>query len=132
MQMTSKLKNHIKSSQPFQDGDVCKECPFGVDIYADPETLSLELLNMYRSTCSVCKQGGGDVAPYKYDLNNRASRAERKVKEFKPYRGGKGETYFKKYAESIRNLRAEGKTQKQISTILGISISSVNKICKKL
>ena len=51
---------------------------------------------------------------------------------FAPYRGGKGETYFKRYGATVANLRAEGKTQKQISEILGISISSVNKICKKL
>lgn len=72
-----------------------------------------------------------EIADLQYKNALLALELEEKPK-FAPYRGGKGSTYFKRYSETIANLRAEGKTQKQISEILGISVASVNKICKKL
>jgi len=105
--------------------------------------MSLPELNEARTNCANCR--GKDEGIYKTDAIATAIEAQIKVKEleakilelqdkpkFTPYRGGKGETYFKRYGATVANLRAEGKTQKQISEILGISISSVNKICKKL
>jgi len=152
--MVRLMARKIESTQPLRSAyDFCLACPKGVDIKGVKD-LSLPELNKARTTCANCR--GKDEGIYKTDAIATAIEAQTKVKEleakiadlqyknallalelqdkprFAPYRGGKGETYFKRYGATIANLRAEGKTQKQISEILGISISSVNKICKKL
>lgn len=144
----------IESDQPLRSAyDYCLNCPKGVDILK-VKSMSLPELNEARSICSNCR--GKDEGIYKTDAIATAIEAQTKVKEleakiadlqyknailalelqekpkFTPYRGGKGETYFRRYGATVANLRAEGKTQKQISEILGISLASVNKICKKL
>lgn len=148
------MAGKIESTQPLRSAyDYCLDCPKGVDIQGVKD-LSLVELNEARTKCANCRSLGDGI--YKTDAIATAIEAQIKVKEleakiadlqyknallaleleekpkFAPYRGGKGETYFKRYGETIANLRAEGKTQKQISDILGISIASVNKICKKL
>ena len=65
------------------------------------------------------------------ELMHKTSKKEQEAKA-KWFKVGRGATYFKRYSESIKNLQAEGKTQKQMAEILGISIGSVNKICKEL
>ena len=65
------------------------------------------------------------------ELMHKKSKEEQEAKA-KWFKKGRGATYFKRYSESIKNLQAEGKTQKQMAEILGISIGSVNKICKEL
>lgn len=144
----------IKSDQPLRSAyDYCLNCPKGVDILK-VKSMSLPELNEARTTCANCISRDDGI--YKLDAIATAIETQGKVKQleakiadlqyknallalelqekpkFKPYRGGKGSTYFKRYGAIIANLRAEGKTQKQISDILGISIASVNKICKKL
>ena len=134
--------------------DYCfNNCPKGID-FTDIDTLNLQELGKLRNKCAGCKDANDGI--YKLDAIATAIEAQGKVKQleakiadlqyknallalelqdkprFAPYRGGKGETYFKRYGATVANLRAEGKTQKQISEILGISIASVNKICKKL
>jgi DNA-binding NarL/FixJ family response regulator len=145
--MVRLMARKISSDQPLRSAyDFCLACPKGVDIKGVKD-MSLSELNEARTNCANCR--GRDDGIYKLDAIATAIEAQIKVKElqymnallalelqekpkFKPYRGGKGSTYFKRYGAIIANLRAEGKTQKQISEILGISISSVNKICKKL
>lgn len=145
--MVRLMARTIKSDQPLRSAyDYCLNCPKGVNIKGVKD-LSLPELNEARTKCANCR--GKDDGIYKLDAIATAIEAQGKVKQleakiadlqhkledtpkFKPYRGGKGSTYFKRYGAIIANLRAEGKTQKQISEILGISISSVNKICKKL
>lgn len=148
------MARKISSDQPLRSAyDFCLDCPKGVDIKGIKD-LSLPELNEARTKCANCR--GKDDGIYKLDAISTAIEAQGKVKQleakiadlqyknallalelqdkprFAPYRGGKGETYFKRYGATVANLRAEGKTQKQISEILGISIASVNKICKKL
>ena len=148
------MARKISSDQPLRSAyDFCLDCPKGVDIKGVKD-MSLTELNTARTNCANCR--GKDDGIYKLDAIATAIEAQGKVKQleaeiadlqyknallalelqekpkFTPYRGGKGSTYFKRYGAIIANLRAEGKTQKQISEILGISISSVNKICKKL
>ena len=141
--MVRLMARKIESTQPLRSAyDFCLACPKGVDILK-VKSMSLPELNEARTNCANCR--GKDEGIYKTDEIATAIEAQIKVKEleakilelqdkpkFTPYRGGKGETYFKRYGATVANLRAEGKTQKQISEILGISISSVNKICKKL
>jgi len=141
--MVRLMARKIESTQPLRSAyDFCLACPKGVDILK-VKSMSLPELNEARTNCANCR--GKDEGIYKTDAIATAIEAQIKVKEleakilelqdkpkFTPYRGGKGETYFKRYGATVANLRAEGKTQKQISEILGISISSVNKICKKL
>ena len=148
------MARKIESTQPLRSAyDYCLNCPKGVDILK-VKSMSLPELNEARTKCANCISRDDGI--YKLDAIATAIEAQGKVKQleakiadlqyknallalelqdkprFAPYRGGKGETYFKRYGAIIANLRAEGKTQKQISEILGISISSVNKICKKL
>ena len=148
------MAKKIESTQPLRSAyDYCLDCPKGVDIQGVKD-MSLTELNEARTNCANCRSSGEGI--YKTDAIATAIEAQSKVKQleakiadlqyknallalelqdkprFAPYRGGKGETYFKRYGATVANLRAEGKTQKQISEILGISISSVNKICKKL
>ena len=141
--MVRLMARKIESTQPLRSAyDFCLACPKGVDILK-VKSMSLPELNEARTKCANCR--GKDEGIYKTDAIATAIEAQIKVKEleakilelqdkpkFTPYRGGKGETYFKRYSETIAKLRAEGKTQKQVSEILGISIASVNKICKKL
>jgi len=137
------MAKKIESTQPLRSAyDYCLNCPKGVNIQSVKD-LSLPELNTARTNCANCR--GKDDGIFKLDAIATAIEAQIKVKEleakiadlqhkpkFTPYRGGKGETYFKRYGATIANLRAEGKTQKQISEILGISVASVNKLCKKL
>lgn len=148
------MARKIKSDQPLRSAyDYCLDCPKGVDIQG-VKAMSLVELNEARTKCANCRSSGEGI--YKTDAIATAIDAQLQVKtleseiadlqyknallaleleekpKFTPYRGGKGSTYFKRYSETVANLRAEGKTQKQISEILGISIASVNKICKKL
>jgi DNA-directed RNA polymerase specialized sigma subunit len=148
------MAGKIESTQPLRSAyDYCLDCSKGVDIQGVKD-MSLPELNEARTKCSNCRSSSEGI--YKTDAIATAIDAQIKVKNleaeiadlqyknallalelqekprFAPYRGGKGETYFKRYGATVANLRAEGKTQKQISEILGISISSVNKICKKL
>ena len=148
------MARKISSDQPLRSAyDFCLDCPKGVDIKG-VKNLSLPELNEARTKCANCR--GKDDGIYKLDAIATAIEAQGKVKQleaeiadlqyknallalelqekpkFTPYRGGKGETYFKRYGATVANLRAEGKTQKQIAKILGISVASVNKICKKL
>lgn len=135
------MARKIESTQPLRSAyDFCLACPKGVDILK-VKSMSLPELNEARTKCANCRSSGEGI--YKTDAIATAIEAQTKVKEleaeiadlkskFKPYRGGKGSTYIKRYGETIANLRAEGKTQKQIAKILGISVASVNKICKKL
>ena len=152
--MVRLMARKIESTQPLRSAyDFCLDCPKGVDIQGVKD-MSLTELNAARTKCANCR--GKDDGIYKLDAIATAIEAQGKVKQleakiadlqyknallalelqdkprFAPYRGGKGETYFKRYGATVANLRAEGKTQKQISEILGISIASVNKICKKL
>ena len=151
--MVRLMARKIESTQPLRSAyDYCLDCPKGVDIQGVKD-MSLAELNEARTICMNCR---GKNGIYKLDAIATAIEAQGKVKQleaeiadlqyknallalelqdkprFTPYRGGKGETYIKRYGATVANLRAEGKTQKQISEILGISISSVNKICKKL
>lgn len=152
--MVRLMARTIKSDQPLRSAyDYCLNCPKGVDILK-VKSMSLPELNEARTKCANCISRDDGI--YKLDAIATAIEAQGKVKQledeiadlqyknallalelqekpkFTPYRGGKGSTYFKRYGATVANLRAEGKTQKQISEILGISISSVNKICKKL
>jgi len=152
--MVRLMARKIESTQPLRSAyDYCLDCPKGVDIQGVKD-MSLPELNEARTKCANCISRDDGI--YKLDAIATAIEAQGKVKQleaeiadlqyknallalelqdkprFTPYRGGKGETYIKRYGATVANLRAEGKTQKQISEILGISISSVNKICKKL
>lgn len=144
----------IKSDQPLRSAyDYCLDCPKGVDIQGVKD-MSLPELNKARTKCANCisrddgiykldaiataievqgkaKQLEAEIADLQYKNALLALELQEKPK-FTPYRGGRGETYIKRYGATIANLRAEGKTQKQIAEILGISVASVNKICKKL
>ena len=148
------MAKKVNSRQTLRSAyDYCISCPKGVDI-RNVSSMDLEELNEARTKCANCRSS--DEGIYKTDAIATAIKAQVRAKEleaevkilkeiidgqqakikakpkFHPYRGGKGETYFKRYSETVQNLRNQGKTQKQISEILGISIASVNKICKKL
>ena len=155
--MVRLMARKIESTQPLRSAyDYCLNCPKGVDILK-VKSMSLPELNEARSKCANCISRDDGI--YKLDAIATAIEAQGKVKQleaeiadlqyknallalellelqekpkFTPYRGGKGETYIKRYGATVANLRAEGKTQKQIAKILGISVASVNKICKKL
>lgn len=148
--MARKISKRYPLRNAYETCLACKK----VDIKAI-KRLTLEELDAARSICANCVSETAGI--YKTDAIATAFEAEikykkevgilheiiasqqAKIRELKEkndkskwYRRGKGATYFKRYSESIKNLQSEGKTQKQISEILGISISSVNKICKEL
>ena len=101
--------------------DYCGRCNIPKQ-YKDGEIA----LDQARWVCARCRETGGGI--YKFDI---AYSLYDKVNRPKN-RSGKGETYSKRYGVAVQNLKAEGKSIRDIAAVLGISTNSVVSIIKKL
>lgn len=101
-------------------------------------------LEQARTKCANCHFGS--LRLYKFDIIMQLFNSNTEQKKIEPVqektsscqsvtglnRGGKRETYTKRYGVAITKLQNEGKTIRQIADILGISPTSVTKVIKLL
>ena len=86
-------------------------------------------LTKVRRHCAKCKSGKNGI--YKADAILTALELHEEVNKLKTKRNvGKKPVREKQYGAAIRNLRAEGKTIREIASILKISKTTVQKIIK--
>lgn len=84
-----------------------------------------------RNTCMRCKKGNKGI--YKYDAIRTALDLQAENQRLKKaLNKGKKPTALKRYGTTVRNLRNEGKSIRQIAEIVGIAPNTVSKILKEL
>ncbi len=87
-------------------------------------------LDEARKICAYCKYGKNGI--YKFDIAFTAQSLSNQSLNKRFVGTGKKATYFKRYGEAIKNLKNEGKSNRQIAAIIGISQDTVRKILKQL
>lgn len=130
---------------PLQDiSEHCFNCTV-MDI--DPN--NPDELAAARELCTECKHG--NVGIYKHDAIYTAKQLMKKVKELTleldekeklldekdkhldVFKGkGKTATFARRYGETVDNLRAEGRSQREIAEIIGKSPTTVNHYLQSL
>lgn len=113
--------------------EYCLNCKHNIPEKFSKEEITLEAA---RTKCGNCKLGKQGI--FKFDIvftlwqqlqkeknSGSAAAATERPK-------GKKETYTRRYGQAITKLQAEGKTIREIASILGISPTSVTKVVKKL
>ena len=119
---------------PFKDVcDYCKNCKRMTNAIKKKElgTLEMEELGELREKCSNCKNYNGGI--YKADAILSALVVQKEVDKWKQKRNvGKKPVRKKQYETAIKNLKKEGKTIREIATILGISPATVQNIINDL
>ena len=94
----------------------------------DKDGNSAEIENL-RGTCMRCKQGNKGI--YKYDAIRTALDLWQQNQKLKQaLNKGKKPTALKKYGTVVKNLKADGKSIRQIAQIVGIAPNTVVKILK--
>lgn len=82
-----------------------------------------------RSLCAKCHLSGGGI--YKADIVRSALTYKEKANATTlPTGKGKSSTFIKNYGKIVDGLTAEGKTQREIAELLGVSKTTINKYLK--
>lgn len=95
--------------------------------------LTSDEIKEIRYLCANCRLGkkGNKIGIYKADAIMSSLEMHKKLNELSKKRNiGKKPVREKQFGVAVRNLRAEGKTIRQIAKILGISVDTVQKILK--
>lgn len=102
----------ISKRLPIQDvASMCYKCS-----KVNFEETDIVKVDEYRTICANCR----DI--YKYDSNRQGQKFKGK---------GRVSKLDERYGAAIKNLVLEGKGQRDIAGILGISPTTVNKYCKE-
>lgn len=87
-------------------------------------------IDYLRGTCMRCKKGSKGI--YKYDAIRTALDLQAENQRLKKaLNKGKKPTALKRYGTTVKNLKEEGKSIRQIAEIVGIAPNTVVKILKE-
>ncbi len=128
------------SNEPLKsviDKNNCMECSvmkFTLDeskmigTNAEEEKVAIKEL---RNICMRCKKGSKGI--YKYDVIRTALDLYKENTQLKEkLNKGKKATALKRYGTTVKNLKEDGKSIRQISKIVGISTNTVIKILNSI
>ena len=88
-------------------------------------------IDVFRNTCMRCKKGSKGI--YKYDAIRTALNLYEENNQLKEkLNKGKKATALKRYGTTVKNLKEDGKSIRQISKIVGISTNTVMKILNSI
>ena len=117
--------------------DKCMHCAVMQFTLNDSKTIGTNSLgqnfkiDVFRNTCMRCKKGSKGI--YKYDAIRTALDLYEENKQLKEkLNKGKKATALKRYGTTVKNLKEDGKSIRQISKIVGISTNTVMKILNSI